>query len=111
MKWKDEKIFLKLTGISEEKDIKLTMDQKIFFIRLMDYSMKDGSEYPDRFSIMTTLEDMAQIFGLSMRMVQNSLKAFEKCGLIERVPVERGEPVYGVKTNIYKSVIKELGYL
>lgn len=111
MKWNDEKFFLNLTNISKERGIKLTMAHKIFFIKLVNYSMKDGWEYTDRFSITNTIEEMTVMFGMSKGGVLKALKMLEKIRLIERVPVEYGRPIHGMKTNIYKSVIKELEYL
>lgn len=111
MKWNDEKIFLNITNISDRKGIKLTISHKIFFMKLVNYAIKNGWEYPDRWSLMNTEKEMVELFEMSPRTVTRCLQVLTKCELIERVPVKDGSSIDGMKTNIYKSVIKEIEYL
>ena len=104
----EEIILINLKKIAQQKEINLTYTHKVFFIRLLDYVMKNGEELNDRYITNLTEKEMSEIFGFSLRMITQSIQVLTKIGVIERISVKERCTIYGVNTNIYKSVIEQI---
>lgn len=104
----DEEILFKLCNISMLHDIKLTLTNKIFFLKLLKYMIENGEEDFEKYSVIIKVKEMSDIFDISPRMITHSLKRLTKCGVVERIPVEYGSQIHGMKTIIYKSLVDDM---
>lgn len=102
----DEIILIKLNKIAQQKEVKLTLTHKIFFLKLLKYAIENGDELVGGYSITKTERELSEILGISFRMVTQSIQVLLKCEVIGRIPGEKKFPRSPIKTIVYKSILE-----
>lgn len=80
----DMEIMNKIRGAEKEWNIRLTIPQRRFFLRLVDYAVENGTHSDSHVTIYLTEREMAEKFSLSLSMVNKCMVVFREAGLIIR---------------------------
>lgn len=88
----DEVIFARLNRISREKTVSLTYTHKVFCIRLIDLTMKEGEPCREGYKICKTEREFSNLLNISARMVTQSIEKLYNCGVIMRIDGKKTFP-------------------
>lgn len=83
----DTEILICLSRLAIERNVNLTLAQKMFYLSLLHYTENVGKydEVSKRYYVQIGVEEMIEIFQLSgNNFVETALKQLCKCGVIER---------------------------
>lgn len=105
----DEIIFIKLNNIAQQKGVKLTLTNKLFYLKLLKYAIDNGESLDDRYIIEKTEKEMVELFEMPPRTVTQCLQVLTKCGIISRIKGESKFPRKPSKTAIYKEIFEKEG--
>lgn len=84
MRATDLDIMERLQSRANDCGKRMTLTHKIFFLRLVDYAISVNDVVGDGLRISLSEAEMAASFGISKRMVTQSLRVLCDCGILLR---------------------------
>lgn len=84
MRATDLEIMERLQSRANDCGKRMTFTHKIFFLRLVDYAISINDAVRDGLRVSLSEDEMAASFDISKRMVTQSLRVLNDCGILLR---------------------------